>query len=113
MDQNAPITTPEPVPGSASTNGTISLVTGILAWVLTIIFRILDLPTWIAGILAFVSAILAIVFGSKAKREDPSNRAGKTGKLLGWLYIILIILGIVLLVAGLILGVSALAGLFR
>ncbi len=113
MDQNAPITTPEPAPKSGSTSGIISLVTGILAWVLTIIFRILDLPTWIAGILAFVSAILAIVYGGKAKREDPSNRAGKTGKLLGWLYIILIILGIVLLVAGLVLGISALAGLFK
>lgn len=110
MDQNGPVLTSEPTPKSA--NGLISLVTGILAWVLSIIFRLMDLPMWIAGILAFVAAILAIVFGNKAKREDPANKAGKTGKLLGWLYLIGIILVVVLLVLGLALGISALSGLF-
>jgi hypothetical protein len=113
MDQNSPITTSEPVQKSGSVNGIISLVTGILAWILTIIFMILDFPTWIAGILAFISAILAIVYGNKAKREDKTNRAGKTGRTLGWLYIILGIVGVILLVLGLVLGISALAGLFK
>ena len=113
MDQNAPITTPEPQPKTGSMNGIVSLVTGVLAWVLTIIFKILSLPTWIAGILAFVSAILAIVYGNKALREDKTNRSGKAGRTLGWFYIILLILGVVLIVLGLVLGISALAGLFK
>jgi uncharacterized membrane protein len=112
MDSNTPITTPEPERIGSSPNGMVSLVAGLASWVIFFFNWLIKLPWFLAGLIALVAAILAIVFGTKAKRENPGSRAGKAGRVLGWLYIIGLVLAIVLGIAGLVLGISALSGLF-
>jgi hypothetical protein len=125
MDQNAPITTPEPTPEpvvepktelvpepkpvSTYTSGIISLVLGVLTWVVAIFRGLLNISFLLGGIIAFAAAILAIFFGAKAKRENSASNAGKAGRFLGWLYVI----AILAIVIGLILGVSAIVSLFK
>jgi len=124
MDQNAPLTTPEPTPEitpepkaeiiadkkpvASFTSGIISLVLGILTWVIAIFRGLLDISFLLGGIIAFAAAILAIFFGAKAKRENSASKAGKAGRFLGWLYVI----AILAIVIGLMLGVSAIVSLF-
>ena len=112
MDQNAPLTTPEPTPEptpeikpepttvltsepvKSFTSGIISLVLGVLTWVIAIFRGLLDISFLLGGIIAFIAAILAIFFGAKAKKENSTSKAGKVGRILGWLYLGLIILAI-------------------
>jgi hypothetical protein len=124
MDQNLPVATPEPEPKpepivepkpvlapepvKSFTSGIISLVLGLLTWVVALFSGLLDISFLLAGIISFVSAILAIFFGARAKKENPGSKAGKAGRFLGWLYII----ALLAIVIGLILGVSAIVGLF-
>ena len=48
---------------------------------------------------ALIAAILAILVGSSALKKDPTDKKAKTGKLLGWITLGLIVLIIALLVA--------------
>ncbi len=48
---------------------------------------------------ALVSAILAIVVGSVAKKQDPSDKKAHAGKLLGWITLGLIAFLLILVVA--------------
>lgn len=104
--ESKPALAPEPVKTFSS--GIISLTLGLITWVFTFFSGLLDINFFFAGIIAFISAILAIFFGARAKRENPASTAGKVGRFLGWLYIIA---GLAIIV-GLILGVSAIVGLF-
>jgi hypothetical protein len=128
MDQNLPVTTPEPEPTpepvvepiveskadltpepvKSFTSGIISLVLGLITWVVSLFSGLLDINFWFAGVIAFLSAVLAIFFGAKAKKQNPASKAGKAGRFLGWLYVI----ALLALVVGLILGVTAIVGLF-
>jgi len=126
MDQNAPLTTPEPAPEptpeikpepttvltsepvKSFTSGIISLVLGVLTWVIAIFGGLLDISFLLGGFIAFAAAILAIFFGVRAKRENSASKAGKAGRFLGWLYVI----ALLAIVIGLILGVSAIVSLF-
>jgi hypothetical protein len=128
MDQNLPVTTPEPEPTpepvlepiveskpvlapepvKSFTSGIISLVLGLITWVVSLFSGLLDINFWFAGVIAFLSAVLAIFFGAKAKKQDPASKAGKAGRFLGWLYVI----ALLAIVVGLILGVTAIVGLF-
>lgn len=76
------------------------------------IFGIAGLALLIVGLfvpyvilVSLVSAILAVVFGSVAKKQDPSDNNALTGKLLGW-----ITLGLIALLA--ILVIVLIASLF-
>lgn len=125
MDQNAPITTPEPTPEPivepktelvpepkpvvSSTNGIISLVTGILTWVIFFFRGTFNISVILAGVIAFISAVLAIFFGARAKRENRASIAGKIGQILGWIYIV----GGILVILAIVLGISAIAGLIK
>jgi len=134
MDQNLPVTTPEPEPTPEPeytpeptyepiveskpdftpepvkpfTSGIISLVLGLITWVVTFFRGALDISFLLAGIIAFISAVLAIFFGAKARRQNAASMTGKIGRFLGWLYVI----ALLAIVVGLILGISAIAGLF-
>ncbi len=44
-------------------------------------------------------AILAIVFGNQAKKENPNDSKAKTGVILGWITIGLVVLALILVVA--------------
>ena len=125
MDQNAPITpAPEPKPepivetktevvpektqALPTANGMISLILGVLTWVVAIFRGLLDISFLLGGIIAFIAAILAIFFGARAKKENSASKAGKAGRFLGWLYVI----ALLAIVIGLMLGVSAIVSLF-
>lgn len=106
MVESKPVLAPEPV--KTYTSGIISLVLGLITWVVSLFSGLLDINFWFAGAIAFLSAVLAIFFGAKAKRQDRTSKSGKVGRFLGWLYII----ALLAIIVGLILGVSAIVGLF-
>ena len=51
------------------------------------------------SIIALPAAILALVFGYDARRDDPSDRHARTALILGWITIAVFIIALVLLVA--------------
>lgn len=51
------------------------------------------------GIVAIPCAILAIIFGNQAKKINPDDRHAKTGAILGWITLALIVLFILLIIA--------------
>ena len=50
-------------------------------------------------IAALPLAILAIVFGNQARKEDPNDRKGKTGALLGWITLGLFVIALIVVLA--------------
>jgi hypothetical protein len=72
--------------------GQTSFVFGLLALGLLVIG--LFVPYVIIG--SLVAAILAIVIGSVAKKQDPSDKKAHAGKLLGWITLGLIALLLIL-----------------
>jgi len=112
MDQNAPIT-PAPVEEKQKFTlaPTISLLTGLLAhFVLTYSF-FAQMKVWVGGLLGFISALVAVLSGARAKKAAPKSMAGKIGRFLGWLYILGAILLIVLVVLILVGVIGGLGGL--
>ncbi len=59
------------------------------------------------GIAAIPCAILAIIFGNQAKKVNPKDRKAKTGVLLGWLTI-----GLLVVVMALVIAIIASGGFF-
>lgn len=72
--------------------GQTSMILGIIALASPII------PI-IGPISLVVCSILALVFGYQARKVDPENRKAKTGIILGWIGIGLIVAALVILVA--------------
>lgn len=103
--ESKPVLAPEPV--KTFTSGIISLVLGLITWVVTFFWGLLDINFFLAMAIAFLSAVLAIFFGARAKRENPASKAGKTGRFLGWLYVI----ALLAIVIGALLGITALTNL--
>jgi hypothetical protein len=99
MDQNAPVT-PVPVEEKKKFTlaPTISLITGFLAHILLTYSFFADMKVWVGALLGFVSALVAVSSGARAKKAAPKSMAGKIGRFLGWLYIIGAIILIVLVV---------------
>ena len=52
-----------------------------------------------AGIAAIPCAILAIIFGNKAKKNNPNDKKAKTGALLGWITLGLFVITIAIVIA--------------
>ena len=88
-------------PKDKQNKGQTALIFGIAGLALLIVG--LFLPYVI--LVSLVSAILAVVFGSVAKKQDPSDNNALIGKLLGW-----ITLGLIALLA--ILVIVLIASLF-
>lgn len=86
-------------PKDTPSKGQTAMVFGIVGLVLLIAG--LFLPYVILG--SLIAAIIAIVTGSSAKRQDPSDNKAHTGKLLGWITLgligLLLILAVVLIAA--------------
>jgi hypothetical protein len=74
-----------------SNKGKTALLLGIIG--------ICSLVIPVAGIISLPLAILAIIFGNQALKINPGDRKAKTGLILGWITIGLIILAIALLIA--------------
>jgi hypothetical protein len=51
------------------------------------------------GIVAIPCAILAIIFGNKAKKINPNDKKGKTGALLGWITLGVFVVAIAVVIA--------------
>jgi hypothetical protein len=81
--------------GDGSKLGQTSLTLGIVA--LGLLLAGLFLPYVILG--SIVAAVLAIVFGSMAGKQDPSDKKGYAGKLMGWITLGLFVVLILLLIA--------------
>ncbi len=82
-------------PKATSSKGQTALVFGIVG--LALLIAGYFLPFVILG--SLIAAIIAIVTGSSAKRQDPSDNKAYTGKLLGWITLGLIGLFSILAVA--------------
>lgn len=117
MDQNAPLTTPEPEPTPVqekkklSLAPIISLLTGFLSHILLIYSFFADMKVWAGALLGLISALVAVVTGRRAKKEAPKSFAGKLGRFLGWLYIlgaVILVVLVVLVLVGVIGGLSGL-----
>ena len=97
----------------------ISLISGILTYAFYIFGSLVDINFIAAVILAPITAIIAIITGSAAKRKirqsDGSlggSRMANVGLWLGWIYLIICVVVIVLM---LIIGgavISSISGLF-
>jgi hypothetical protein len=121
MDQNAPITpAPEPAPEKPiiekpaqkfTLAPTISLLTGILAHGLLVYSFFAQMKVWVGALFGFISALVAVISGARAKKLAPKSGAGKVGRFLGWLYIIGAILLVALVVLVLVGVLSSLGGL--
>lgn len=119
MDQNAPIT-PEPVTTAPMQEKqkftlapTISLLTGFLAHILLTYSFFADMKVWVGALLGFISALVAVFSGARAKKTAPKSLAGKIGRFLGWLYIlgaIILIALVILITIGVIGGLGGLLG---
>ncbi len=73
-----------------SNKGKTAMILGIIA------IACLAIP--IASIASIPLAILAIVFGNQAKRENPNDGKAKAGVILGWVTLGLIVLAVTLIV---------------
>lgn len=75
----------------AEDKGTTSMILGISG------LASLFIPY--AGIAAIPLAILAIIFGNQAKKLDPKNKKAKTGVILGWITLGLIVIAVAIVIA--------------
>lgn len=103
--ESKPVLAPEPVKSFAT--GIISLVLGLITWVVALFWVLLDINFFLAMAIAFLSAVLAVFFSAKAKKDNPGSKSGKAGRFLGWLYII----ASLAIVIGALLGITALTNL--
>jgi uncharacterized protein involved in cysteine biosynthesis len=103
-------------------NGTalVSMISGILTYIWLPITALLDVSSWLAIVLSPISALVAVITGSRAKkliRNSQGQVSGKkmanTGLWLGWIYFILCVLVLILVLAGLDAIFSAIAGLIN
>ena len=100
------IPTPTPAPEKKmSTLALVSTITGALTYLLPIIFNLADTSALWATFLSPITAIVAIVTGHKGKSEIRNSQGAMSGKklanaglIMGYIYIGLIVLGIILLI---------------
>ena len=98
----------------------ISVVTGALSYLLIFLHSVIDMSLVLAAILAPISALAAIITGTRSKREIrhaegamSGRKVANTGLILGYLYFIIgifIVVIAVLLFGGLISGLTHLLG---
>lgn len=98
----------------------ISVVTGALSYLLIFLHSVIDMSLVLAAILAPISALAAIITGTRSKREIRQadgamggRKVANTGLILGYLYFIIgifIVVIAVLLFGGLISGLTHLLG---
>jgi hypothetical protein len=108
MSTDAPITTPEPSQKQFSFYALSSTIAGALSYLLIFFHSLIDMSFIWAAILAPITAIVAIITGTRGKREirkAEGNMSGKklanAGLILGYVYI-----GIcILLLAGVVFGI--------
>lgn len=93
---------------SFSIQAIISVVTGILSYLLIFFHSLINMGWIVAVILAPISAVIAIFTGHKAKRKirqsDGTIRGSKlagVGLFLGYLYVIVAVLVLILALLGL------------
>jgi amino acid permease len=99
----------QPNPKSSfSIHALLSIVTGILSYLLIFFHSLIDMGFIVAVILAPISAVIAIFTGHKAKRKirhsEGTIRGSKlagVGLFLGYLYIIVAVLFVILALLGL------------
>ncbi|HUR67561.1 MAG TPA: hypothetical protein VMZ03_14505 [Chitinophagaceae bacterium] len=91
LTKNDPVTKKHGKKAEETSKGQTALVFGIIGLVLLIAG--LFIPYVIIG--SLVASILAIVLGSVAKKENPSDTKASTAKLLGWITLGLIALLII------------------
>ena len=96
------------VTGKVSSSAIVSLATGIFSWLVLFFHGAVDISLIPALIIAPISALLAVIFGSRAKRQIRDGGGAVTGKgmanaglILGWIYLIVGIILIVLVALGL------------
>ncbi len=77
--------------GTKSKKGKTSMILGIIA------LGVLVIPY--VGIATIPLAILAIVFGNQAKKEDPNDGQAKAGVILGWVALGLVLLALIVALA--------------
>ena len=98
----------------------ISLLSGVLAYLLLFFHSLINIKTILALFLAPIPALLAIFSGARAKRLIrkgdglvTGKKMANTGLWLGWIYIVVTVLFIVLAVViagGLVTGINQLLG---
>ncbi len=88
-----------------STLALVSTITGALTYLLPIIFNLADTSALWATLLSPITAIVAIVTGHKGKSEIRNaqgtmsgNKLANAGLIMGYIYIGLIVLGIILVI---------------
>lgn len=107
----------EPVEGKKKTTlaPVISILTGIFAHGLFIYLSVLEKRFFVGALLGLVSALLAVIYGARAKKERKGSALGAIGRFLGWIYligVILIIALVILFIAGVIGGLGGLFSVF-
>lgn len=98
----------------------VSMISGILSYALLLFHSLIDMKMILALFLAPITALIAVITGSRAKRlirKSAGQMSGKkmanTGLWLGWIYIIGIVLLTVLAVTifgGIVSGINQLLG---
>ncbi len=117
MESNLPV--PQTT-SRVSVRAIVSLVTGILSYVVLFFHSLVDMSLLWAIILAPISAIVAVVTGHKARRQIrdsagvlTGDRLAGAGLALGWIYlglaILLTILALILF-GGIVAGITRLLG---
>ncbi len=98
----------EPVEGKKKTTlaPVISILTGIFAHGLLFYSFFAEMKVWVGALLGLVSALLAVIYGARAKKERKGSPLGMIGRFLGWIYI----LGVVAVVALVILVIAGVIG---
>ena len=107
-------------PKKLNISALVSLVSGILSYILLFFHSLIDMKLGLALFLAPITALTAIIVGARAKkliRQSDGLLGGKkmanTGLWLGWIYIIVTLLLIVLAVTifgSLVSGINSLFG---
>lgn len=117
MESNLPV--PQTT-SKVSVRAIVSLVTGILSYVVLLFHSLVDMSLLWAVILAPISALAAVITGHKARRQIrdsagalSGDKMATTGLALGWIYlglaILLTILALILF-GGVLAGISRLLG---
>ena len=89
----------------------ISILTGIFAHGLLFYSFFADMKVWAGALLGLVSALLAVIYGARAKKERKGSALGAIGRFLGWIYLIgvlVLIILVILIVVGVISGLGGL-----
>ncbi|PKO01432.1 MAG: hypothetical protein CVU43_13090 [Chloroflexi bacterium HGW-Chloroflexi-5] len=107
-------------PKKINISALVSLVSGVLSYILLFFHSLIDIKLGLALFLAPITALIAIFVGARAKklirRSDGligGKKMANTGLWLGWIYIIVTILLIVLAVTifgSLVSGLNSLFG---